>query len=266
MDSELELLAAGQNRFISTAVILLLLVIATIIFGSRYVVTRPLRILQRFASNMGSLQQLPDYLSARRDEIGLLAQELTMANTALLDQRDQTSQHTMQLEHDNRTDALTGLHNRRHLFSEGMRLYERWHHGGGSIALLMIDIDHFKHINDKYGHQAGDDVLAEIARMLKQQCRPYDLVARYGGEEFVVLLEAPSPGSGVRTAQRIRQSIIENTIMLGTRELHVTVSIGVIEGSNLGDFDSTLRKADAALYQAKESGRNRVVTHVENEL
>jgi diguanylate cyclase (GGDEF)-like protein len=196
----------------------------------------------------------------------LLAQELTSANGALLDQRDQASQRTKQLEQDSRTDSLTGLHNRRHLFSEGMRLYERWRHDGTNIALLMIDIDHFKQINDKYGHQVGDDVLAEIARILKQQCRPYDLVTRYGGEEFVVMLEASSPGSGVSTAQRIRQSIIENPIKLGKRELRVTISIGVVEGSNLGDFDSTLRKADDALYQAKESGRNRIVTHVEHEL
>src|SRR5512146_2471436 len=126
MDSELELLTASRNHFILAAGMLLVLVSTLIILGSRYVVTRPLRILQRFASNMGSLQQLPDYLVARRDEIGLLARELTSANEALLDQRDQASQRTRQLEQDSRTDPLTGLYNRRHLFSEGMRLYERW--------------------------------------------------------------------------------------------------------------------------------------------
>ncbi len=266
MDNELELLAAGQYRFIVTALILLLLAIATIIIGSRYVVTRPLRILQRFASNMGTEQQLPDYLISRRDEVGVLAQELTEANATLLQQRKQIGERTLKLEHDSNTDELTSLYNRRYLFSEGLRLYERWQHDGVSIALLMIDIDHFKHINDKYGHQVGDDVLAEVARVLKQQCRPYDLVARYGGEEFVVMLEATSSGSGVSTAQRIRQSITDSVVKLGQRELHVTVSIGVVEGNNLGDFESTLRKADEALYQAKESGRNRIVTHVENEL
>ena len=265
-DSELELLASGQYRFISTAVILLALVIATIILGSRYIVTRPLRILQRFASHMGSLQQLPDYLIERRDEIGLLARELTGTNAALLDLHDKTSQRTKQLEQDSQTDALTGLHNRRHMFSRGMQLYERWRNEGACIALMMIDIDHFKNINDKYGHQVGDEVLTEIARMLKRQCRPYDLVVRYGGEEFVVMLESLSHGSGVSTAQRIRQSIVDNPIKLGQRELRVTVSIGVIESCHLGDLDSTLRKADAALYQAKESGRNRIVTHVESEL
>lgn len=266
MDNELELLESGRNRFLFTAATLLFLVIAAIIIGSRYVVTHPLRVLQRYASNMGSEQQLPDYLSARRDEIGLLAQELTLANSVILEQREQANQRTMQLEHDNRTDALTGLYNRRHLFTEGVRLYERWRHGGTGIALLMIDIDHFKRINDNYGHQAGDIVLAEIARVIKQQCRPYDLVARYGGEEFVVMLEAASPGSGINTAERIRQSIIDSSIKLDDSELHVTVSIGVIEGTDLGDFDLTLREADAALYKAKESGRNRIVIRDENEL
>ncbi len=266
MDRELELLAASRNRFILGAGMLFLLVIATIILGSRYVVTRPLRIMQRFSANMGTSQQLPDFLIKRHDEVGLLAQELTSTNATLLLQRKQIGERTLKLEHDSHTDALTSLYNRRYLFSEGTRLYERWQHDGVSIALLMIDIDHFKHINDKYGHQVGDDVLAEVARVLKQQCRPYDLVARYGGEEFVVMLEATSSGSGVSTAQRIRQNITDNTVKLGHRELHVTVSIGVVEGNNLGDFESTLRKADAALYQAKESGRNRIVTHVENEL
>jgi diguanylate cyclase (GGDEF)-like protein len=266
MDGELELLAASRDRFIAIAVIMLVLVAGTIMLGSHYMVARPLRILQRFASDMGSWQQLPDYLVSRSDEIGSLAKELTSANSALVAQREQISQRTTQLEHDNNTDALTGIYNRRYLFSEGVRLYERWLREGTSIAVLMIDIDHFKLINDKYGHQIGDDVLEAIARILKQQCRPYDLVARYGGEEFVVMLEATSPGSGVSTAQRIRQRIIENPFLLGKRELNITVSIGVIESSNLGDFDTTLRKADDALYQAKEAGRNRIVTHIESEL
>ncbi len=266
MDNELALLAASRNRFILGAGMLFLLVIAAIILGSRHVVTRPLRIMQRFAAKMGTSQELPAYLIERHDEVGLLAKELTSANAALLEQREQSYQRTVQLEQDTRTDPLTSLYNRRYLFSEGIRLYERWRHEQASIALLMIDIDHFKHINDKYGHQVGDEVLAEIARVLKQQCRPYDLVARYGGEEFVVMLEATSSGSGIATAQRIRQSIIGSTVRSGQRELHITVSIGVVEGNSLGDFDSTLRKADEALYQAKEAGRNRIVTHVENEL
>jgi diguanylate cyclase (GGDEF)-like protein len=266
MDNELELLAASQQQFIIAAGIMLLLVIGTIILGSRYVVTHPLGIMQQFASNIGTQQHLPIYLIARQDEVGLLAQELTEANTTLLTQKEEIIQRTLQLERDSNTDSLTGLYNRRFLFSEGTRLYERWQRDGAGIAVLMIDLDRFKRINDKYGHQVGDEVLRAISRILKQQCRPYDIVARYGGEEFIVMLEAASLESGIRTAQRILQSIVENPFRIGELELRITASIGVYEGISLGDFDSTLRKADEALYQAKGSGRNRIIAYTENEL
>jgi diguanylate cyclase (GGDEF)-like protein len=266
VDNELKLLNASRMQFIVASAILLVLVILTIILGSRYVVTYPLRIMQHFASSMGKQQQLPGFLMARHDEVGLLAQELTAANATLLTQKEEILKRTEQLERESHTDTLTGLYNSRYLFSEGARLYERWQRDGAGIAILMIDLDRLKRINDQFGHKIGDEVLLAVARKLKQQCRPYDIVARYGGEEFVVMLEAASFGSGDRTAQRICQSIVEKPFQIGELTLRVTVSIGVYEGISLGDFDSTLRKADEALYQAKESGRNRVVSYTENEM
>lgn len=253
----------SRDRFVVFAGLLSVLMVFTIIYGSYFIVTRPLRIMGRYASNMGQHQRLPDNLTGRHDEIGLLALELTGTNAELLAQRERIIEHTMQLEHDSRTDALTGLYNRRYLFTEGVRLYERWQHGHAKIAILMIDIDYFKRINDQYGHQVGDEVLVEVAQRLQQQCRPYDLVARYGGEEFVVLLEAPTSGSGESTAKRIHQSIRDNAIKIASGEIYVTISIGVIEGHEIGDFDTALRKADEALYRAKDSGRNRIVASVE---
>jgi diguanylate cyclase (GGDEF)-like protein len=266
VDNEFALMAASREQFIIAAGLLLVLVIATILLGSHYLVTHPLRILQHFAGTIGTHQQLPAFLIARNDEVGLLAQELTDANATLLIQKEEILQRTNQLESESHTDALTGLYNRRYLFSEGTRLYERWQRDGAAIAVLMIDLDRLKRVNEKFGHQSGDEVLAAVARILKQQCRPYDLVARYGGEEFVVMLEALSYGSGASTAQRIRQSILDNTFRPQGIELSITVSIGVVEGVSLGDFDSTLRKADEALYRAKEAGRNRIVIHTEEEL
>jgi diguanylate cyclase (GGDEF)-like protein len=266
MDNELKLLNASRMQFIVAAAILLVLVILTIILGSRYVFTRPLRIMQHFASSMGKQQQLPGFLLKRHDEVGLLAQELTDANATLLTQKEEIFKRTKQLERESHTDTLTGLYNSRYLFSEGARLYERWQRDGVGIAVLMIDLDRLKRINDQFGHQIGDEVLMAVAQKLKQQCRPYDIVARYGGEEFVIMLEAASFGSGDRTAQRICQSIVENPFQIGDLTLRVTISIGVCEGISLGDFDSTLRKADEALNQAKEAGRNRVVVHAEDEL
>ena len=266
LNNELELLGTTRLHFLAGAGILLVLVLIAIILGSRYLVTRPLQLLQQFACSMGKPQQVPDVLLARHDEVGLLAKELNDANATLLTQRDVILQRTQQMEQDSNTDALTGLYNRRYLLTEGARLYERWRRDGAGIAVLMIDIDHFRRINDQFGYLVGEEVLIAVTRILKTQCRPYDLVARYGDEEFLIMLEASSYGSGKSSAQRIHQSIAENVFRSGDVELRVTVSIGIVEGTSLGGFDSTLRRADEALTKAQDSGRNRIVVHAETEL
>lgn len=251
----------NRGRFIFLAGLISVLIGTTIILGSYFIIMRPLRAMTRYAGSMGGHQSLPPQITSRQDEVGLLARELNSANTALHAQREQLHQRTLQLEYENRSDALTDLYNRRYLFSEGARLYERWQRDGAELAILLMDLDHFKRINDTYGHQAGDQVLIEVAHILKQHCRPYDLVARYGGEEFVIMLEASTHNSGESTAKRIHQSIGEHAIKYEDKELLVTASIGVVEGKDLGDFDTALRKADEALYQAKESGRNRIIIY-----
>ena len=261
VENEALVFMENRGRFIFFAGLLSVLVGATIILGSYFIIMRPLRAMTKYAGSMGGHQLLPTQITARQDEVGLLARELNSANTALHSQREQLHQRTMQLEHESRTDALTELYNRRYLFSEGARLYERWQRDGTEIVILLMDIDHFKHINDTYGHQAGDQVLIEVAQVLKQQCRPYDLIARYGGEEFVIMLEASTPNSGESTAKRIHQSIGEHVIKYEDKELLVTASVGLIEGKDLGDFDTALRKADEALYEAKEGGRNRITIY-----
>ncbi len=264
MSTELEMLNTTRLNFLVGAGMLLILVILAILLGSHYLVTHPLHMLQEFASSMGRPQHVPDSLLARNDEVGLLAKELNDANATLLAQRDVILQRRQQAELDGNTDSLTGLYTRHYLSTEGARLFERWRRDGAGIAILMIDIDHFRQINYKYGHLVGDDVLIAVTQILVKQCRPYDLVARYGGEKFLVLLEASSYGSGNSSAQRILQSIAEHVFISGETELRITASIGVVEGSSLGDFDSALLQAEEALSRAKETGRNCVVTHTED--
>ncbi|NNF41024.1 MAG: sensor domain-containing diguanylate cyclase [Woeseiaceae bacterium] len=165
------------------------------------------------------------------------------------------------------TDVLTGWHNRRYL---GVRLHEelaRSRRDGTGLVCLMIDIDHFKRVNDNWGHAAGDVVLKEVAHRIESQVRASDVAARYGGEEFVVLLPGTDVASALLLAERIRGSVSATGVDLpdGTTTT-ITVSIGIAaarfgrgadELKTLGD--SLIARADVALYAAKSAGRDRVV-------
>ena len=130
------------------------------------------------------------------------------------------------------------------------------------VSLLMIDIDHFKAVNDRYGHTVGDRVLREIAERIGYNVRGFDLAARYGGEEFVVVMPDTSVEVALAVADRLREKIAEVPVATtgAAEELGVTVSIGVAETRGKEEsFESLLRRADEALYRAKGEGRNRVV-------
>ena len=134
------------------------------------------------------------------------------------------------------------------------------------FALLMIDIDHFKKINDTYGHQAGDYVLRELAKLIKEQLRARDIIARYGGEEFVVILPGVTFGQAVNIAERIRKSVEKHLFRWWDKTIPVTISIGVaVMRDGLDEF-SIVEKADKALYLAKKSGRNQVKTDLDVEI
>jgi two-component system cell cycle response regulator len=156
------------------------------------------------------------------------------------------------------TDQLTGLHNRRYMRNQLEQHIKRANMGGEPVSVLLADIDHFKRINDIYGHSAGDEVLREIGRRLREHIRPTDLACRYGGEEFVVIMpDTPRP-LGMQAGERLRQIIAETPIEIGRGEqLRVTLSGGVstILPPN-DDIDAMMGRADAALYRAKSNGRN----------
>ncbi|WP_075355065.1 diguanylate cyclase [Desulfovibrio sp. DV] len=161
-------------------------------------------------------------------------------------------------------DALTGLYNRRFLFSGGLKLVMAALRAGQHCTCLMLDVDHFKRVNDTFGHQAGDQVLAHVSHLLAVAVRKSDLVVRYGGEEFVVLLIGAGLAEGLELAERIRRGMAEQPCPAAGRTLAVTVSVGVAEVHNQKDFDEAalddlLARADAAMYAAKAAGRNRVV-------
>jgi len=159
------------------------------------------------------------------------------------------------------TDVLTGLHNRRYMAGQLQSLIGRANHGGEPIAVLIIDLDHFKLVNDSFGHDVGDEVLREFAVRLATNVRAVDLPCRLGGEEFVVVMPGTSLEDAQRIAERIRRDISTEPFraLAGREALSVTVSIGVA-ASVAGDTpESLMKRADQGVYAAKAQGRDKVV-------
>lgn len=160
------------------------------------------------------------------------------------------------------TDALTGLHNRRYMAGQLQALMGRAGQGGDTVAVLVLDIDHFKLVNDGFGHDAGDEVLREFAVRLATNVRAIDLPCRLGGEEFVVVMPGASLEAAARVADRIRRDVgsMPFPIMGGTEGLTITVSVGVAASSGPDDTpDALLKRADEGVYEAKARGRNQVI-------
>jgi two-component system, cell cycle response regulator len=157
------------------------------------------------------------------------------------------------------TDGLTGLYNRRYFTAHLEGLMTRIADGAQAAAVLMIDVDFFKKINDTHGHAAGDTVLREVAHRLARNVRSFDLVARYGGEEFVVVMPETTTPIAAMVAERLRNAVADKPIALPERgsEISVTISIGIAIIEERGDSaTASLSRADAALYEAKANGRN----------
>ncbi|MBG0826368.1 diguanylate cyclase [Planomonospora sp. ID67723] len=198
--------------------------------------------------------------------------ELEQANARLHEQRHELEQANARLHEQLRTietlradlaeqavrDALTGLHNRRHLMEALRREAARAVADRSPLSLALLDVDHFKQVNDGYGHGAGDEVLVRLSGLLTGQARPQDVVARYGGEEFVVVLPGV-PGDRARDmVEALRARVAGEPVHVGGHTLHVTFSAGVACLSGGQDPEDLLHAADEALYAAKRGGRDRV--------
>lgn len=157
-------------------------------------------------------------------------------------------------------DALTNLFNRRAMERDLQREWRRWLRKRDRFAVLMLDLDHFKQVNDTHGHPTGDEVLKHTANRLTAQARDTDVVARTGGEEFIVLLPATTRDGAIRVGERLLANLRETPLALSSAHLRVTASIGaaIVEAGD-ANVDAVLARADQALYRAKAQGRDRVV-------
>lgn len=155
-------------------------------------------------------------------------------------------------------DALTGINNRRSFFECGEQINRYCERNKLPLSAIVMDVDHFKRINDTYGHHFGDITLSQIGKILEAEFRKSDVIGRLGGEEFAILLPDTTMDKAQDLAEKLRQTIATTPISYQDKQLSITVSIGVASGSY--DLETLLPQADAAMYQAKAEGRNRTVT------
>ena len=227
-------------------------------------IVRPLRRLTRAADRVATGDLEVDLPVHTHSEVGYLIQMFNHMVGRLRRNRDELDSVNAELQEKNRElhqlsiiDELTGLHNRKHLMETLDAEVTRSKRNGHTFALLVIDIDHFKLINDTYGHQKGDQVLRQLGAVFRETVRSVDYIARYGGEEFIVILPEVGAAGGHEVAERIRERVsLERINRKGDR---ITISIGMAMFAEHGNSaDLLFQQADQALYAAKNSGRNRV--------
>jgi two-component system, cell cycle response regulator len=198
-----------------------------------------------------------DYLTKPFDTGELLAR--VGVGRRFVEMREALVESRKALEYQATHDPLTGMLNRRATLEQLQKEINRAARHGGSIAVGMCDIDNFKVVNDRFGHQTGDEILAGFSSTLMESLREYDTVGRIGGEEFLVITPM-RPGSGYRTVfERLLTTVAARRIPTRSGFLSITVSIGVACAKPATSVDMLLEAADSALYKAKEDGRNRVV-------
>lgn len=239
--------------------ILLLAALLTVVIGGAAIKVSRQIIIPLKALTTGVLEVANGDLEVsvpvrRKDELGLVTE---MFNEMVIRLRDSQSK----LEELATTDSLTGLANRKQIMANLDLQLEGYRRNGTDFAVLMLDIDFFKKVNDTYGHQAGDSVLTEMASILHNILRTRDTAGRYGGEEFIVILDTTDLNKAVQTAERIRHAVEHHPFIWQDQVLRVTVSIGVtaitVDDKSLSNMIS---RVDKALYKAKKEGRNRVIS------
>jgi len=241
-----------MRNFTLLSVLGLVSVIGLLAYWLAWGIISPLRELTEAAGRVAEDDLEVQIPVRRKDELGL-------ASRVFNDMVVQLQQSRERLEFLSTTDSLTQLPNRKAIMEEFAAMLARYRRHRRAFSVLLVDIDHFKKVNDQYGHLAGDEVLRHVATILGEQVRQVDIVGRYGGEEFIVLLDETTKETALGVAERMCGAIATSHVSYQGKLLKVTVSIGVAE---IGDPEETqeqlIDRADKAMYMAKQRGRNRV--------
>ncbi len=271
MATEVALFRDRERLVLMTGALLIVLLALTLALGSSILITRPLETLRRHArDHLSGPVPVPEFILKRQDEIGDLARDLNEARREIGGYRrgleglaarrsEEIEDLRKQLEEVSRTDPLTGLGNRRHLELDIDRVLAQAQREQTATTVMLLDLDHFKAFNDRYGHAAGDTALAQVSGVLKNLVRPYDLAVRYGGEVFLLVMPGCGREEGRRVAERIRRHVAKANLEIDGGTVALTISIGVCTAPGSQGFEQLLNEAQAALQRAKQDGRNQVV-------
>lgn len=206
------------------------------------------------------LRQMTVELQSANERLEEQAQKLEGLNSALQEEIKQKKLLEEELRAIATIDSLTGVYMRHQLLEFGENELKRFHRSGNSLCVLMLDIDHFKNINDTYGHSVGDGALRHFTNECSALLRTTDIIGRVGGEEFVIIMPDSESDEGYIVAERIRKTIAESIFLRDGLSVSFTVSIGLYKFTKEDhSFEKALSKADSALYEAKGTGRNHVV-------
>ncbi|SEQ42132.1 hemerythrin [Ectothiorhodospira magna] len=219
--------------------------------------------LQEEKTSHGATQPLLRALNGLYTQLSARSQELEQLNRELEDRVNQRTcallEANRQLEVLSLTDMLTGLPNRRHAIQHLEALWQESITTGKPMACMMVDADHFKTVNDTYGHDAGDRVLQTLARTLRHALRNDDIVCRLGGDEFLILCPATPHKGALYIAEQVRQNAARLRVPTGGQPWHGSVSIGVaVSTAQIPHHEALIKMADAGVYQAKQAGKNRI--------
>lgn len=277
--SDIDAQAATTKQISIVIMLTFMIVIAIMAIWMYRLLGRP---LNKLISHMGRISNgeldiAQIQVGKRRDEIGCLAETFNQMHETIKRQIEELNSHrdmleqevkerTKELEQANRrldlisrTDELTGLPNRREMNETIANEIGRTQRSNKPFSFIFIDIDHFKAINDTYGHACGDEILKAVSQSIRGLLRKYDVFARYGGEEFLTLLPETDLEGAAVVAERFRRKIEMMTVHYGDYTINVTITLGVARFDHRLGADRSIQMADKALYQGKESGRNQVV-------
>ena len=245
----------GQR--IAQVVLLASLIAVLIAILASRALSRPLTSINNAVQQFTHHRQRSPLPTERHDELGQLARSFAQMQEEILDQLDELSQSRNALEHLARHDSLTGLPNRRMFFERLEHALATARRSARPLAVLFVDLDHFKELNDSFGHGTGDGVLQAVANLLRSATRESDTVARLGGDEFVILIEQlDEPQQVIAVLQKLHERF-QLPMLIGGQEIQVQASMGVALFPRDGDdIESLLQQADRAMYAAKNAGRN----------